>query len=1093
MSHLAISLLGTFQITRGSTSITACESNKVRTLLAYLAVESDRPYRRDALAALLWPESAQSTALSSLRNALANLRRAIGDHEANPPYLLITRETVQFNCASDCHLDVADVIYPTNGFHQPPAGGLSADVQTRISAVETYRGPFLEGFSIPDSAAFEEWASLWRERLARLTLEGLRWLAEYYEARREYLPALEFSRRQVALEPWMEEGHCQLMRLLALSGQREQALRQYHIACEILSKDLQTQPSPGTTRLYQEILSGSLSAASEKAGPRHNLPVQTTSFIGREKEIETLKALILSGQTRLVTVTGAGGTGKTRLALRVAEELLEVFPDGVWLVELAALADPTNLLPVTVAAALNLHEVPRLPILQVLVDFLRNKRALILLDTCEHLVDAVAHLVDRILHTDPLVSILITSREILGINGEMPFRCPSLELPEAHSLPLRSEMEAHKILVSCEAVQLFLERSALASPAFVMTEKNFPMIAQVCCRLDGIPLAIELAAARMRILSIEQVAERLDHAFLLLTSGSRTALPRQQTLKATIDWSYNLLSSSERTLLLRLSVFSGGWTLEAAEAVCSGEGLDSASLFPEQILDLLGRLADKSLILVEPGEGGEPRYRMLDTVRQYAHERLLETCGETTLRERHLNYFLQLTEQAEPHLRAWGMIEWLKRLEDDLPNLRLALDWSLSGRVEEGLRLSAALFQIWHLHSRKFEGIQWLERLLDAQLASQTRQAGEAIQPRSPLRRIIRGKALIVAGNLNSYYPGMHAEHARMQLKEAKTIFQELGDLALRYQPLVMLYNASSEEDYRDSLAMARRVGDDFVAAETISILSGYDLQRGDLEQGIACQQEHLALRQKIGDIDGEALALEMLAEYEYLQGNSCRAIERWEASQQVYQMVKTHEWALYFSSLPIWVALVQGDYQRALELSEAQLASGQEISSSLVTVEALGNLCRSAWALKEYDQVAQRCVEVLGPDWENKLPFGREVLFYIFGWMALSRGDYAQAGAYLSRFIKIGSLWKFLSMQALGVLAAVSKQDRHAAVLFGALDQRYSWLKNVSTPAERAEYERSLTILRAALGEAAFAAAWSDGQALTVEQMMELARTIIE
>ena len=324
MSHLVISLLGTFQITRGSTSITACESNKVRALLAYLAVESDRPHRRDALAALLWPESAQSTALNSLRNALANLRRAIGDAEAKPPYLLITRETIQFNRASDYYLDVDALIQLTNG--------LQDNAQVRIAAVESYRGPFLEGFSIPDSAAFEEWASLWRERLARLTLEGLRWLAEYYEARREYTPALEYSRRQVALEPWMEEGHCQLMRLLALSGQREQALRQYHIVREILSKDLQTQPSPGTTRLYQEILSGSLSAASEKVRPLHNLPVQTTSFIGRQKEIETLKALILSGQTRLVTVTGAGGTGKTRLALRVAEELLEVFPDGVWLV-----------------------------------------------------------------------------------------------------------------------------------------------------------------------------------------------------------------------------------------------------------------------------------------------------------------------------------------------------------------------------------------------------------------------------------------------------------------------------------------------------------------------------------------------------------------------------------------------------------------------------------------------------------------------------------------------------------------------------------------------------------------------------------------
>jgi predicted ATPase/transcriptional regulator with XRE-family HTH domain len=818
---------------------------------------------------------------------------------------------------------------------------------------------------------------------------------------------------------------------------------------------------------------------------RHNLPVQLTSFIGREKEIGALHQLVTAGPTRLVTLTGSGGVGKTRLAIRTAEELLDDFADGVWLVQLAALADP-DLVPVTVAAALGLREVADQPILQVLVDYLRNKHMLILLDTCEHLVGTVASLVDRILHTAPFVSILATSREILGVNGEMIFHCPSLALPDPQLLLATTDKEKATQLISCEAVRLFAERSALATPGFVVMQNNVAIIAQVCCRLDGIPLAIELAAARTRMLSVEQIADRLDHAFLLLTGGSRTALPRQQTLKATIDWSYNLLSSAERTLFLRLSIFSGGWTIEAAEAVCSGDWDNSVSLLPEEILDLLSRLVDKSLVLAEPGESGLMRYRMLDTVRQYAHESLLEAGGDAAVRGRHLDYFLQLAEQAEPHLRAWGMIEWLKRLETELPNLRLALDWSLSGQPEKGLRLGTALMMFWHLHSRRFEGIQWLERLLEAD------QAGEALWLRSLSQRIVRGKALIVAGNLNHYYPGIYSEHSRLQLEEGKQIFQEMGDQALSYQPFAMLLTASSEEDFKNSLAMARRVGNEFFTAEAIWILKNFHLERGDLEQAKINAQEHLAIRQKTGDVDGEAFALYQLAEIEFLQGNFRRAMELWDQSKRTWRLVgENNEFSLFFSSLPARVAIVQGNYQQAAVLSEAQLALGVEISSSLVIAEALAYIGLAAWSLKEYGQASRRCQEILGPDWENRLPCGRGVLFYYFGRVALSQGDYAQAGIYLSQCATIAIPEKFLGLQAMGILAAVSRQDPRSAILFGALDQHVSWLKNVSSPAEQAEYEKALTLIRADLGEKAFAAARDVGQGLTFEQTLEMARTI--
>ena len=257
--------------------------------------------------------------------------------------------------------------------------------------------------------------------------------------------------------------------------------------------------------------------------------------------------------------------------------------------------------------------------------------------------------------------------------------------------------------------------------------------------------------------------------------------------------------------------------------------------------------------------------------------------------------------------------------------------------------------------------------------------------------------------------------------------------------------------------------------------------------------EENLAIRQKIGDLDGEAFAFYMMAEAEYLQGNSCRAIELWEASQRGFKVIENNEFALLFSSLPTRIAITQGDYNRAFELSEALLAAGKEISSSLVIAEALGNLCWSAWALKEYDQIARLCEEALGPDWENNLPCGRGTLLYVFGRVVLSQGKYAQVCSYLKHFGTIGVVEKFLSIQALGILVATRKQDRRAAVLFGALDQRCSWLKNVSSPSERAEYEQALTSVRTALGEAAFATAWAEGHALTTEQVMEMARTIAE
>ena len=957
----------------------------------------------------------------------------------------------------------------------PPRPKVRQDTRAYQDALGLYTGDLL-----PDDL-YEEWTLQRREALRQTCLQILLNLARLHETRQEYAEGIAALQQVLSVDKCCEEAHAGLMRLYALSGQRQQSFRQYQKLRDVLSQELGVEPNHSSAQLHEAILKGNFLPILPKTRPLHNLPVQLTSFIGREKEIETLKQVILSGQTRLVTVTGPGGTGKTRLALRTAEELLDAFPQGVWLVELAALADP-DLVPGAVASVLKLRESSDRPTLEVLADFLQSKRALIILDNCEHLVDAAANLVDWILRTSSQVVILATSREILGVSGEMPFFCPNLALPATHLLKIRPQMEQFKALISCEAVRLFAERSALASPGFAITEKNASTVAQACRRLDGIPLAIELAAARMRVLSVEQIAERLDDAFVLLTGGSRTALPRQQSLKATIDWSFNLLSTAERALLLRLAIFSGGWTLEAAEAVCSADSPEPVSLLPEKILDLLGRLVDKSLILVEIEKHGEPRYRMLDTIRQYALECLQKTGEDSRLRERHLTYYLQLAERAEPHLRAWGMVEWLDRLETELGNLRLALEWSLSGPIEQGLRLASALHNFWHIRKRRFEGIHWLERLLEAD------SHGQPVQQRPPSSQIVRGTALIVAARLNRLYPGEYSEHARVQYKEGKEIFGELGEEASSYQPFVLFYDVSSEEEARDCLAMSRKVGDDFYTSESLRMLTYYRMDKGCIPQAVAYAQENLAFKQKIGDIDGEAMALFDLGTLEFMQGNLEQAVEHWDESQRCLQTVENIEFALFFSGYPARAALVRGDYRRALQIGEAQLAAGQEISSSLVITTALGLIAWAAWVLNEFERVPQRCEDLLGSNWEHNLPYNRGTLLYIFGRVTLTKGEFDHARACLEHFANMEIPEKFMCIQALGILAAAQGRYRRAAVIFGAIDKSLNWLKNVSSPAERDEYQQALASVQATLQEAEFTAAWAEGQALTIEQLKALA-----
>ncbi|MHB8577619.1 MAG: ATP-binding protein, partial [Dehalococcoidia bacterium] len=500
--------------------------------------------------------------------------------------------------------------------------------------------------------------------------------------------------------------------------------------------------------------------AGETASRGHNLPAEVASFVGRGRELAAISADLRS--TRLLTLMGTGGSGKTRLALRVAGELMQSYPDGVWLVQFASLGD-SSLVDRVVAAALGVSGSPDQPLLATLAMALGNRELLLVLDNCEHVIGACARLAETLLRACPRLQILATSREPLHIHGEVVWRVPSLALPEAGSLP---SLEA---LARVEAVALFLDRARARQPDFRLTPHNAASVAAICRRLDGLPLGIELAAAQLRALAPEQIASRLDDALRLLGNGSRT-LARHETLRAALDWSYALLSADEQLLFRRLSVFNGGFDVEAAEGVCSGDGIA-----PVDVLGLLTALIDKSL--VEPQlEARVVRCRLLEPVRQYARA-LLTVEQAAELQRRHARCMLELCEAAEPWLRSGDRDEWVERLAADQENLRAALLWSRqrsdTAELELGLRVIGAMFWFWGFHGAVSEGLGWAEAAL-----ARGAMAGPAV----------RAKALHAAGEL-TWLAGQDAL-ARQRLEESAILWRELGDgreLAYTLQVLALL------------------------------------------------------------------------------------------------------------------------------------------------------------------------------------------------------------------------------------------------------------------------------------------------------------------
>ncbi len=585
----------------------------------------------------------------------------------------------------------------------------------------------------------------------------------------------------------------------------------------------------------------------------HNLPEQVTSFIGRDAELAETKSLF--SKTRLLTLTGAGGAGKSRLSLHLAADLLRKETDGAWLVELAPITDAA-LVPQIVAQVLEVHEEAGKTILESVTEHLKKKQMLLILDNCEHLLSACAHLAETLLRHCPRLKILASSREPLDIQGETTYRVPSLSFPDPAFQPLLASLDQY------EAVRLFVDRAVAVLSAFTVTNENAPAIAHICHRLDGIPLAIELAAARVRSLSVQEINERLEDRFRLLTGGSRTALPRQKTLRALIDWSYDLLDDREKLLLRCLSVFVGGWTVLAAEQVCSGDALDAYD-----VLDVLMALVNKSLVVTEVKDC-KTRYRLLETVRQYSLEKLRtehESRGEGLFR-RHCEHFLAFAEQAEPHLRAEEQLEWLDVLDVENDNLRAAQDWALEFYPEAALRIAGALWWFWFLRGYWTEGRQRPLAVLSKAAVSEFTAARV---------QALNGVSLCTYG-LGDY--GALQGPATEALRLARGLDDPwLLSFALQMSAVEAVCSFDLERAGAvgaDCLALARALGEQWLLSWALFISGNLQMAFGDFEGAYRLFTEGLRPAKAAGDRWVIGYLEGHLAELELLRGEDKQAEE---------------------------------------------------------------------------------------------------------------------------------------------------------------------------------------------------------------------------
>ena len=886
-------LLGTFCVSVGSQTIEQdrWRLRKAASLVKLLAIAPTHRLHREHVMDLLWPDLGKKAASNNLRRIVHFARRVL-DPARGSRYLATQDGSLVLCPGGSLWVDV-------DAFEEAAAAARrSRDPAAHWAAIELYAGQLL-----PDDR-YEEWAENRRQELRGTLLSLLGELTGLHEERGEYGKAVETLQRALSEDPANEEAHARLMRSYALSGRQGEALAQYERLKEALSGWLGTDPRATTRALRQEIAAGRF-APTQPAAPapeepphagKHNLPAPRTTFVGREWERVEIKRML--AMTNLLTLTGTGGCGKTRLALEVASDLVGTYPDGVWLVELAPLSEGV-LVAQEVAGTLGIQEQPGHPLLENLLDALRDKEALLILDNCEHLIDAAARLADALLGTCARLRVLATSREPLGVMGELGWLVPSLSVPDAQQSPPIEELEGY------ESARLFADRASEKHLGFEFTPENARAVAQVCARLEGIPLAIELAAATIGLLSAEQISERLGHSLKLLTGGERTADHRHQTLRAALDWSHELLGEPEQALFKRLSVFAGGFTLEAAESVGTGGGIEK-----EDVLALLTTLVEKSLVVAEESWERGARYRLLEPLKQYAQEKLRASMEDAAVWCRHTEFFLALAEGVEPELSGPRQAEWLDLLETEHDNFRAALSWALEREIGLGARMACALCRFWHTRGYLSEGRRCLEAVARSDVMPVT----------------VRAKALDGLGWIAE--PQGDYERARVAYEESLRLYRSANDERGAANALGDLGSLALDRgDYEkatslleESLTLHRKLGSKEEVVGVLDSLGVLASAKGDREQSMAFFGEALALSRGTGNVRRNATSLGNFGFTMLVHGDPEQATELLEESRALFRDIGDSSnvaISLMYSAL---AALARGNHERVRALSEESL-----------------------------------------------------------------------------------------------------------------------------------------------------------------------------
>jgi len=944
MGQLSIHALGPLRVTLDGDPVTAFESTKVQALLVYLALESDVPHTREALAGLLWPDQPGETARRNLRQALFNLRLAISDREAAPPFLLITRRTIQLNRESDYWLDAAAFSAHVGASEAHPAEGerpggtdnraatvyREAEAAARFSgprhrvercpyciehlgkAMALYRGSFLEGFFVDKSVLFEDWTLLVKERFHRLALDALYSLANYHERRRDYDRARRYARRQVELEPWREEAHQQLMRLLARCGQRSAALAQFDRCRRILADELRIEPHRETRALYQRILT------SGSSRPQ-SLPRPLTSLVGREEELSEIAERLADPECRLLTLFGLGGVGKTRLALRAAREQVGAFLHGIHFVPLAATVSSEFLAP-TIGEALGFRfsgeEEPRTQLL----NYLREKDMLLVLDNFEHLLDGTQLLLD-ILKDAPGMKIVVTSRERLNVQAEWVFRVRGLPFPEEHAT------EGGEV---CSAVRLFLDRAHRVGAGFPRSAAAPPAVLRICRLVEGMPLAIELAAASTLTASCERIAAEIEHNLDALATSMRDVSERHRTMRAALDHSWSLLSGDERPALRKLAVFRGPFKATAAQEV--------AELSPSTLASLL----NKSLLRKTTGD----RYEMHELVRQFATEKLdRDPIEKEAVSASHCAYYASFLRQREASLKTGQQQEVLVDLGEEIENVRAGWQWAVAHeRLREIDLCLESLYTFYWARNWFREGERALAQA--ESVVSKGDERGGLLSARIWTRQ--------------SEFDCWLARYDEAKIRLAKSIevcrtLQAQGELALALELLgrieyLQAEYRQAEEHLQESLGICREIGDEIGTAQALNDLANVTCERSaDYDRARDLYEQSLTIARNIGDQFGVAKALINLGALAQEIGDLKEAKKLYQESLRIYREIDYRHGQSASLSYLGQVASLLGEHASAREVLQESLRINRETGDRRAIAERLKQLGRAACRMGAY------------------------------------------------------------------------------------------------------------------------------------------------